>query len=384
VLDTARRTLNARGVHLVDWDGFVANPAAVLTLRAPPDIAFPATAQVSANHPRLYFDLPSKVGAAGPTKAVTFPDAQTTVEIQVGVFPDRDGIDESYELSVTLDGADPRLEKLTITVHDQDRNQPLVSRILMDFTQDKTGFFADARAREVVQQAADDWSYFLDDQRFDAVPAKGESTFIWNADGFVSRTTTQNTAAFTGFLLYGYGIHSSAVRSGGEGSAQGKAQTSAGATLPLRRSGGLEVETQGNYNTLGWINDLEPDTWWRSANLGQEQNDLYSIVHHEMGHAHGFNRAYPSFLAAKASGLSSAPIAAYKGGPVAIDPADHFDKTIDPLSGFGAFGNEYNGRMPARRWIITRLDLLALEAIGYKLRPIAFAPWEDKTPDCTP
>jgi hypothetical protein len=128
-----------------------------------------------------------------------------------------------------------------------------------------------------------------------------------------------------------------------------------------------EVETQGNYNTLGWVMDADPDAWWKSQNLGDERNDLLSIVHHEMGHAHGFNQAYPQFLAARASGLTSPAVDAYLGHPLVIDAFDHFDGTIDPDSGFGAFGNEYHGVMPLGRWIITRVDLLALETIGYAL-----------------
>jgi hypothetical protein len=142
------------------------------------------------------------------------------------------------------------------------------------------------------------------------------------------------------------------------------------------------VETQGNYNALGWSMDLDPDRWWASANRGDEKNDLYSIVHHEMGHAHGFNPAYASFAEAKNGGMSSATLAAYYGRALDIDSTDHFHGAVDPASGFGAFGNEYNGQMPARRWMTTRLDLLALEAVGYRLRPMSFDVWDDEVPDC--
>jgi hypothetical protein len=222
--------------------------------------------------------------------------------------------------------------------------------------------------------------------RLDPVGAGDEATWIWRKDGFQSSSLVHNTDPFSGFLLYAYGIHSSALRSGGEGSYQGQPQTSArevaGALRALRRSGGLEVETQGNFNSRGWIMDLDPDRWWVSANLGREQNDLYSIVHHEVGHAHGFNGAYPDFAAARKLGLRSPALAVYHGGPVPIDEHDHFDGVVDPASGFGAFGYEYHGEMPARRWLITKLDLLALEAVGYPLRLPSFDVYEDRTPDC--
>ena len=341
-----------------------------------------ARMESTANHARLYFDLPSTVGASGPRKVVRFETAESTVQVRLGIFPDRDGADETYALTLAVSGADDRTEIVPVSVHDQDRNLPLVSRILVDFTDDETGFFRDPRARGVVQQAADDWSYFLDDMALDAIPPMDEQTLIWRQDGFVSEKAVRNPNGYSGFLLYAYGIHSDAVRSGGEGSYNGKAQTHTGAVQPLRRSGGLEVETQGNFNTLGWIMDTEPERWWVTANLGREQNDLYSIVHHEMGHAHGFNPAYPLFATARETGLRSPALAAYHGGPLRIDVHDHFDKTVDPDSGFGAFGNEYHGVMPARRWLITRLDLLALEAVGYKVRLPTFEIWRDTVPDC--
>jgi hypothetical protein len=127
---------------------------------------------------------------------------------------------------------------------------------------------------------------------------------------------------------------------------------------------------------------LDADSWWKSQNLGTEKNDLYSIVHHEMGHAHGFNQAYPRFDGARTSGLGTPALVAYLGHPLSMDATDHFDKTIDPDSGFGAFGNEYHGIMPLGRWLITRVDLLALEAIGYQLRPLSFSGWMDAVPDC--
>jgi hypothetical protein len=381
-LDANARILNARGIHLVDWDGFLANPAETITLRPPADIEFPATATLAADHPRLYFDLPSATTESGPRKVVQFDNAQSTVTVRLGIFPDRDGVDEHYHLAMTLDGTYSRVETVAVTVHDQDKNLPLLNRITVDFTKDQTGFFASAAARDVVQQAADDWCYFLDDLHLDPVPAMDELTFIWDPTGFMTGNTTPNATAYTGFLLYAYGIHSAALRSGGEGSLQGKPATSNGAELPLRRSGGVEAETEGNFNTLGWIVDLEPDNWWKSANFGNEQNDFYSIMHHEIGHAYGFSPAYPRAFAARTSGLTSPALVAHHGGPLAIDAFYHFDGIVDRDSGFGMFGNEYHGPMPPRRWLITRTDVLALEALGYKLRALTFDRWQDAVPDC--
>lgn len=381
-LDASGRVLNARGIHLVDWDGFLANPAETITLRPPADIAFPAFATLTADHPRLYFSLPSDTTANGPRKFVRFDSAASEITVRLGMFPDRDGADEHYQLTMTLTDGEPRVETVPITVHDQDKNLPLLTRITVDYSRDQTGFFANQAAKDVVQQAADDWAYFLDDRHLDEVPALDELTFIWDPTGFVTGTITQNDAAYTGFLLYAYGIHSADLRSGGEGSYQGKPASSNGTALPLRRSGGYEIETQGNFNTLGWSFDLDPDNWWKSANLRGDQPDFYSIALHEIGHSHGFNDAYPLFADAHAGGLTSPALAAYLGGPLVMDGASHFTGVIDLDSGVGVFGNEYNGTMPARRWLITRTAVLALEPVGYKLRPLSFERWQDAVPDC--
>lgn len=59
----------------------------------------------------------------------------------------------------------------------------------------------------------------------------------------------------------------------------------------------------------------------------------------------------------------------YLGHAPKVDSLNHFPGTVDPVSLRGAFGNEYGGFMPKRRWVMTKLDLLLVEAIGYALRP---------------
>ena len=143
----------------------------------------------------------------------------------------------------------------------------------------------------------------------------------------------------------------------------------------MKRSGGTEIEIKGNFNTLGWYLATGDSDWWRASNFGNEQNDLYSIAHHEIGHALIFNPAHTLFGSFKNSGMvNAAAVVAYHGAAPAIDSFDHLDGSIDRLSQKGAFGYEYFGNMPARRWTITKLDLLVAQAIGYTLRPTsAFA-----------
>jgi len=103
---------------------------------------------------------------------------------------------------------------------------------------------------------------------------------------------------------------------------------------------------------------------------------LYSIAHHELGHALIFNAANTRFAAAKLLGLlENERIKAYVGADPAVDRDDHLARSVDPASLHGAFGNEYHGGTPRGRWLITKLDLLCAQAIGYRLRETsAFVP----------
>jgi len=377
VEDIFGRPLNRHGLILVDWEGYMANPVIKFYLRPPADAAFPAKAVLTASEPRLYFDLPSKTGPKGPRKDIPIagPDK---VPVFISIFPDRDGKDEDHELEIEFTDAKDHRKSLRLPIHviDQDRDRPAVFPITVDFSQDKTGFFHDERKRAVIVQAANDWAYFLDDMHLDEVPAGKETTLIWSPEGFKNSRTTTNARAYTGYLLYVYGIQSDRLRSGGEPSRFGGLQAQQGKLLPIRRSGGVEIEVQGNYNKRGWLVQLDDADWWKATNLNEVPNDLYSVAHHEMGHALFFNPANIYFAVARKSGkLQDAVLRAYLGSDPRIDNSDHFDGTIDPASLHGAFGYEYDGRMPLGRWLITKQDLLAAQALGYKLRDTsAFAP----------
>ncbi len=378
VEDIFGRDLKDHGLTLVDWDGYLANPAIKFFVLPPSDAAFPGSAVLSANNQRLYFDLPSTVGANGPTKQISFPAANSQVAVYISAAPDRDSLDDDFQLTITFTGADNHTTSTIIPIHeiDQDQPSPQSLQIVTDFTQDQTGFFASTSTRNVISQGALDWAFFFDDMKLDPTPAGQETTFIWNSDGFVSGHFIQNAYTYTGYLLYTYGIHSNALRSGGEVSTAGGLQTSSGMQLSLKRSGGLEIETAGNFNQLGWNLSTVDSDWWLSGNLGNEQNELFSISHHETGHAIAFNPGQSRWATFKSQGcVNDAAVIAYHGACPKIDASDHLSGEIDNASLKGAFGNEYSGNVPTRRWFITKLDLLVAQAIGYKLRPTsAFAP----------
>ena len=362
------RVLNDRGITLVDWEGPIANPAVKLTLRFARKDRWDVTLQSS--EPRLYFDLPSETGPEGPRKNLSLTTSAPEATFHIAIFPDRDTRDETHTLEIRYtNGGRWTGETIEVHVVDQDVDRPHDFDIIVDYSQDRTGLFDDPNAVRAVQQAADDWSYFFAGMNLDRTPARQESTWIWSQEGFTGGGVVQNQYAYTGFLLYAYGIQHDELRAGGEPSHQGGYQSADDITLFLKRSGGIELEKRGNFNTLGWMTSEQDDDWWQATNLGDVPNDVYSIAHHEMGHALAFNPGYNGFKRMKAVGQAEPrEIVEYFGSSPAVDQYDHVPGAIDPASRRGAYGNEYHGAMPHGRWIVTRLDLLFAQAVGYELR----------------
>lgn len=370
VQDIFGRSLNQRGITLVDWDGYMANPLLKFYIFAPTNASLPGSAIITANGPRLYFDTPSSVSTNGPSKTVSITNAAIGVPIRLSIFPDRDSLDEDYTLTLVFTGANSVRQTNTVPLHvlDQDLQRTNDFAVTVNFERDATGFFANATRRALAQQAADDWSYFFAGMNLDRVNIGTESTYIWS-NNFNGGYYFSNTNAYTGYLLYSYGTTNTLHRSGGEGNFYGTVQTSGGSPLTMKRSGGFEAEIFGNYNTLGWLLLTNDNDWLVTGNLGGETNDFYSIAHHEIGHALAFNIAHPAFNSAKnAGGFSNAAITNYYGASVPIDSTDHLNGAIDPESGQGAFGYEYYGNIPRKRWLITKLDLLCAQQVGYVLR----------------
>ena len=373
VTDRFGRAVNGTGITLVDWEGYIANPAMKYTVKAPSGVT---TTRVilSASEQRLYFNVPSKAGANGPEKVLDLGGA-SSAEFYISIFPDRDGLDETHSLTVEYRDSKSRRHTQSIDIHviDQDvPNRAFDFDITLDFSQDQTVLFNDSIAKETVQQAANDWAHFIDDMDLDQVSIGQEESWIWDTRGYShGGKSIRNKMNYTGFLLYAYGVH---VVSGGQPSLWSY-QSANGVGLPLRRSGNISIDTRGNYNTLGWMTLLPDEEWWKATNFGDVQNDLYSIVLHEIGHALVFNPIYDEFDKFKKIGYVRDPtVKNYYDSYPAIDKFDHLPDTIDPASRRGAFGNEYGGeilfgeQMPLGRWIITKGHLLIAQAIGYTLR----------------
>lgn len=379
VQDIFGRSLNNRGITLVDWDGYMANPLIKIYLLPPTNVTLPGSATLSANGARLYFGMPSNVSATGPDATISFTNFTTPVPVTLSIFPAHESLDDVYTLTIVFTGAHNKHQTNTVPIQviDQDAGSPNAFVVTPDFSQDSTVFFENPTARQLVTQAANDWTYYFTGMKLDAVAAGTEKTYIWH-DNFSGGYDVNNSETYTGFLLYAYGTTNATDISGGEGSYDGKVQTSGGVPLTMKRSGGFEANIIGNYNTLGWLFLTNDDDWLVSQNLGNQTNDFYSIAHHEIGHALIFNQAHPGFATALSNGaFTSAAVTNYYSGPAPIDASnDHLTGVIDPESGQGAFGYEYYGSIPRNRWTMTKIDLLCAQEVGYVLRPSsAFAPF---------
>ncbi|HMJ64365.1 MAG TPA: Ig domain-containing protein, partial [Candidatus Binatia bacterium] len=277
---------------------------------------------------------------------------------------------EDYTLTIVFTDANFDEQTNTVPIHVIDQDLPRTNDFLVtvNFDRDITGFFTNAARRALVKQAAEDWAYFFGGMNLDVVTVGTETTYIWS-NNFNGGYYFNNTNSYRGYQLYAYGTTNSTHRSGGEGNFNGPVQRSNNVPLTIKRSGGFEAEIYGNYNTRGWLLLTNDNDWLVTGNLGHETNDFYSIAHHEIGHALIFNPAHPGFNTAKTAGaFRSVAVTNYFGRPVTINSFDHLDGSIDPESGQGVFGYEYYGSIPRKRWLITKLDLLCAQEVGYALR----------------
>ncbi len=377
--DIFGRNLLGEEIILVDWEGHMANPAIQLDISPPPGGPFPFDVTLSANHARLYFNNPSIAGNSGPSKMLTFNDA-TKQEVFLSIFPDRAGGNEAYTLTVTSSlGTDV----YDIKVIDQDSDTPVIDfDITYDYSEDSIYNLFDATKRTIAEEAGNDWAFFIEDMNFDQVAIGNEQTFIWQ-DDFAGGHWAPNSSAYQGFYLFVYGLHVAPHRSGAAPSVHAF-HTIGGLNTNLRRSGGYHADPHGNFNTLMWNTAITDDTWYLATNLGGVPNDLYSIAMHEIGHAITFNPAYPNFLTFKTQGFIDDPeVVNYHGGTVPVDGDDHLHDgnfVLDRISKQGVFGSEYAVEMPLGRWLITKLNLLIMQAIGYDIKQTsAFQPLSIET-----
>ena len=89
-MDIFRRPLNERGITLVDWDGYMANPLIKIYLLPPTNAVLPGSATLTAEGGRLYFGGSSGLSRAGPDKMISFGASATVVPVTLSIFPAHD------------------------------------------------------------------------------------------------------------------------------------------------------------------------------------------------------------------------------------------------------------------------------------------------------
>ena len=370
ITDKFDREISEKGVVLLDWEGHIANPAIKLKIK-PNRIYLPARIRVSSTCDRLIFNLFSEFAEKGSTKTLLLEDTASVVEFYVSILPDRDFKDEEHELIFEITNPNELSTSVKLPVHviDQDRARDIDFKIHIDYSHDETGFFDDAKYRELTQQAADDWAYFFANMNLENVKVGEERSWIWNPEAGARSKMVTNTFEYQGFLLYAHGIRNPQLHSGGAASNLSSPQIIKGQASGLMRSGTISMEVTGNYNGLGW-HQLEPDKdYWVTGNMRHQKHDYYSIVRHEIGHALIFHRVHPAFHQKMHDSMfMDETIKSYLGKNPQIDNVEHFVETVDPVSLFGVFGNEYGSMMPRKRWLITKFDLLVAQSVGYILR----------------
>ena len=381
VADRFGREVNDAGITLVDWEGHIGNPAIQYTVKAPSSEVC-TWVKLSASDQRLYFNLPSEAGAEGPKKRLNLDRARSAM-FHMSVFPDRDGQDETHLLTIEYlnDQGVRYIETVDIHVIDQDRpGRGLSYGVTVDFSYDETGLYDDAGARRDTRNAVQDWVYFFDGTGLDEVPAGQQPNRIWDAvEGWPTGRTVYNKEPYTGFLLYASG---SFVGTGGGPSWDGGYQSVNGETLPLRRSGDIQMEKDRGLWDIG----VPDEKWWSVSNLGGTL-DFYGGSVHEIGHALIFNPGYPKLQEFMELGyINSKKVRDYYAAFVPKYLNDGIDRSFHgeyipinvnkdgddhlPLGIIDTISrrNVWSGEMPHGRYPPTKGELLIAEAIGYTLR----------------
>ena len=397
VTDIFGRSIAQQGITLVDWEGMIRNPALQFFVNLPEGASAPASIELSANHSRLYFDLPSEASESGPFKEIHNLSADNPQSFYISIFPDRDFDDEQYTLDVSVFDGNGQQFTTNIDIHviDQDLDREVEYPLIVDFSEDETGLFDNPQARAVAEAAAFDWVYFLADMNFDTVNSFTEITNLptatrsGNQESFGNRDVF-NTDAYNGFLLYGVGLDFLRGPEDDGPTSTGYASTHSlqrrnGQTLPIRRSGVFAMNIHGNFDTNGWNFDLENDAWFDIFRI----SDFYEVTSHEMGHSLFYFSGYPLYAEAASfvggRGFFEDPdLLAYHGSnPTVID--EHLNAGyVDRLSLQGPYGAG-PGPIERGRGLPTKLDLLIIKSIGYELRETsAFIPLivgEEAIPD---
>ncbi len=390
--DIFGRNMTERTITLIDWDGYIANPAILLGVSGPNSMSvYPITVELHVDSSQVYFDEPSMTDESGSTKTVVITERKTSAPFRLSVWPDRNSDDEDYTLTLTATiGTTQVRQTVPIHVRDEDVRNPILRPlgVTLDTQYDKSKAFSDeGEAMAAARLAVDDWAYFMRGADFDQVRSGSEKTvikdFIGNLGDWKKETkavgTAVNKSPFDGHLLYLTGTEIAASRCAMTAVADASFQRRGNRVYPFPRSSQILL----SFAPPGWLTDISDTDWWQAQYKKKEKKDLYSVVLHEAGHAlggiTGHNEEVADWVAKKQ--VDSVDVGFYMGYQPGMNDEFHLTKgvpkqnrkenendeaAIDPVSQMPAFGGT-SGVMLHRRWLITKLDLLLLRSLGYPL-----------------
>ncbi len=388
VIDIFDRNVTS-GITLVDWEGPVSNPALKYFLKGTAALDYPLSVNMFSSEERAMFSLPSTISTNGPAKSMVLTSSDDLESFLFSVYMDENFDNETFDLVLqyTVAGL-PSRQDIPVTVIDQDVDRPLTYPATVDFSEARDAFMLDPNTQAVIIQAAEDWLYFVDGSGIDELPIGGSSLGIGGQDHLFDEKTVTNPVAYSGYYLYAFGNtnQSECVCSTGSPNRE-LLQTSGGEVVPIFRIGALHLNLYGQaYQTepTGW-EVLSPfENWSQEGFIG---TDMYSLAKHEIGHAMVFENS-PLFLLAQGrdpsnpypdesltptpNGFTSPALTEYYPDevvPLFINSLSHLYDVLDPASQMTPYGGGVEDEvMPTGRAMLTKLDILIMESVGYPIR----------------
>jgi hypothetical protein len=373
VFDIFERDVTS-GISLVDWEGPVRNPAMKYFLKGTEELDYPVAVRLSSKEELASFSLPSTISKNGPEKSIEIASANDMVSFLFSVFMDENSDNETFDLELQYNFKGlPSKQIIPVHVIDQDTARPLSYPVIVDFSEARAPLMLDEQTQELIRQSAEHWLYYVDGEDIDVIPVGGSFLDIGGNDHLFEEKRVTNPVEYKGFYLYAYGNTNEGpcVCSTGFPNRE-LLQTSNGEVVPIFRIGGLHLNLLGQaYETVptGWEVVSPFENWTQQDVIG---TDMYMLAQHEIGHAMVFENS-PLFLEAQERlGFTSPALTAYYPDeivPLFPNSLSHVIAVLDPASQIPPYGGGVEVEvMPGGRAVITKLDILIMESVGYPIR----------------
>lgn len=367
--------ITEKGITLVDWEGPVRNPAMKYYIQGDDELTYPLNVQLSSKEERAAFNLPSTISKNGPSKAIELLDTESMESFLMSYYMDEDFEDDVFELSLNyeIDGH-PVRQIVPVKIVDQDYDRELSYPIVVDFSEAVDPFMKDEMVQNLIVGAAEDWLYYVDGEGIDTI-GTGESWIdIGGNDHNFEEKRATNSMPYKGYYLFAY------ENTNGDGPCicstgspnRELLNTRYGEVVPLPTIGALHLNQYGQAfesEPTGWEVISPYENWTLSDLVG---TDMYSLVKHEIGHALVFEEIPLYKEAQQRLGFISPLLTEYYGDtivPLLPESTAHLFGLIDPASQSTPYGGGVeNPVMNGGREMLTKLDILIMESVGYPLR----------------